>query len=140
MLKQLSKLAIRLKAFIYLSKCGRNLRIGHSSHIGGYKNIIIGDNFFSGPFLYLNTNNISSIRIGSDVMLGPDVKIISGNHITTHKFSTMNRAPEKKEGDDKGITIEDDIWIGAGAMILGNHIYCSIWSFIFNKRRGLSSI
>lgn len=66
----------------------------------------------------MNTNSISKIKIGNDVMCGPYVKIISGNHIMDYKYGPMNSCPPKKPGDDKGIIIENDIWICVNAAIL----------------------
>ena len=118
MLKQISKLKTRIIAKALIRECGKNLKIGHSSHIKGHKQISIGDNFFSGPYLYLNTNKISRIDIGHDVMLGPFVKLISGNHVLDYKYGPMNSAPHKKKGQDKGIKIEDDVWIGTSSILL----------------------
>ncbi|MNQ97885.1 Chloramphenicol acetyltransferase [compost metagenome] len=56
-------------------------------------------------------------------MLGPYVKIISGNHILDYKHGPMNSSPPKAMGHDKGIIIEDDVWIGVGSTVLdGSHI------------------
>lgn len=47
------------------------------------------------------------IRIGNRVMLGPDVRILTSNHdLATRKTVT---AP---------VVLEDDVWIGAGAILL----------------------
>lgn len=51
-------------------------------------------------------------------MLGPFVKIISGNHVLDYRFGPMNAAPPKSRGHDRGILIESDVWIGAAAIIL----------------------
>ncbi|WP_447746942.1 acyltransferase [Pseudomonas nicosulfuronedens] len=123
MFKSLSKLYIRTAAKIWLLHHGGNIRIGYSSHIKGFRNISIGKNFFSGPHLYLNTNNISNIFIGNDVMFGPFVKVISGNHVIDYKYGPINSSPHKKLGDDRGIKIDDDVWIGASTLVLdGAHI------------------
>lgn len=123
MLKKINILLSRIIAKLSLKECGSNFRIGHTSHIKGYNNIKIGRDFFAGPFLYINTNEISSITIGDDVMIGPSVKIISGNHITDYIYGPMNQSPPKKQGHDKGIIIESDVWIGVNTIILdGAHI------------------
>lgn len=123
MLNKFNIIISRIIAKLSLKKCGSNFRIGHTSHIKGYKNIEIGENFFSGPYLYINTNKISSIAIGDDVMIGPSVKIISGNHITNYTLGPMNQSPPKIIGHDKGIIIESDVWIGVNTVILdGAHI------------------
>lgn len=118
MFKTINILISRLTAKLSLKKCGTNFRIGHTSHIKGYKNIEVGNDFFAGPFLYMNTNKISSIIIGDDVMIGPSVKIISGNHIIDYIHGPMNQTPPKKQGHDKGIIIESDVWIGVNTIIL----------------------
>jgi len=123
MFKKINTIYSRVVAKLSLKKCGNNFRLGHTSHIKGYKNIEIGNNFFAGPFLYLNTNEISSIAIGDDVGMGPSVKIISGNHIINYIHGPMNQSPPKKPGHDKGIIIENDVWIGVSTIVLdGAHI------------------
>lgn len=101
-----------------LRRCGVGLKVGFGAHVKGFSNIEIGNHFFSGPFLYMHTNDISDICIGNDVMLGPYVKVISGNHVIDHTGGVMRSAPRKKRGFDKGIVIGDDVWIGAGATVL----------------------
>lgn len=54
------------------------------------------------------------IEIGNFVIIGPDVKIFSENHI----FSSVE-FPIKNQGESrKGVKIGNDIWIGSGAIIL----------------------
>ena len=54
------------------------------------------------------------ITIGNNVIIGPDVKIFSENHI----FSDLD-IPIKNQGESReGVKINDDCWIGAGAIIL----------------------
>lgn len=118
MISKFSALLSRAIAKLRLRKCGHNCRIGPWAHIRGHSNIEIGNNFFCGPHLYLNTNSISNIRIGDDVMLGPFVKIISGNHVLDYRHGPMNSSPKKTKGHDRGITIESDVWIGTSAIIL----------------------
>ena len=121
-MNRLYNLLFRLYCRVFFLKCGKNFKVGFSSNIKGVKNIIVGDDFFSGPFLYLNTNDISTITIGDDVMIGPYVKIISGNHILDYKYGPMNSSPRKIAGHDKGITIQNDVWIGASSIILDGSI------------------
>lgn len=51
-------------------------------------------------------------------MFGPDVKILGGNHRFKTVGMLMYNDHEKAPGDDIGVTIEDDVWIGANAVIL----------------------
>jgi acetyltransferase-like isoleucine patch superfamily enzyme len=54
------------------------------------------------------------INIGSDCLFGPNVKIISSNHI----FSDTHN-PIRLQGElGSSIEIADNVWIGAGAIIL----------------------
>ncbi len=54
------------------------------------------------------------LRIGDNVRIGPHVVIYASNHI----FSDPHIPIAKQGMSARGITIEDDIWIGAGAIIL----------------------
>lgn len=62
----------------------------------------------------------SQIKIGSKVMFGPEVIIRGGNHTTSYvgRFMMDVRDNEKRAEDDLGVVIEDDVWLGARAIIL----------------------
>jgi maltose O-acetyltransferase len=62
----------------------------------------------------------SRILIGSHVMFGPEVTIRGGNHRTDVVGRLMKsiRDEEKRPEDDRGVVIEDDVWVGARAVIL----------------------
>lgn len=54
------------------------------------------------------------VQIGSNVIMGPGIKIFSENH----NFSSAD-IPIRLQGETRNpVTIEDDCWIGAGATIL----------------------
>ncbi len=55
-----------------------------------------------------------AVRIGSHVMMGPGVRIFSENHAFESSDKLLTEQPTIR----KGVCIEDDIWIGAGATIL----------------------
>ncbi len=60
----------------------------------------------------------AGIKIGNFVQLGYNVNLVSVNH--SYKNSTL---PIKKQGEYGGtIFIEDDVWVGANAVILPNVI------------------
>ena len=73
-------------------------------------NLIIGNNNWIG----VNNILIGDIIINSNVMIGPNVLIAGANHSYTDLSKPMN------EGQliIKGITIEDDVWIGGNSTIL----------------------
>jgi len=58
-----------------------------------------------------------NIYIGSHVMFGPGVNVHGGNHITNVVGKYMDQI-HKNPGDDPDLVIEDDVWIGANAIIL----------------------
>lgn len=100
------------------AKCGRNVNIGMNSDIT-YCNTYIGDNSsIGGGALFLSTR--AKIIIESNVMIGPHVTIISGNHRTDIIGRNMIdiKDNEKKIDDDKDIIIKNDVWIGAKSIIL----------------------
>lgn len=87
-----------------------------------YNNIHVGDDVSLGyrPLLMAAR---SQIRIGNKVMFGPYVSIIGGGHNTAEVGRFMYDVTEKRPGDDLGVVIEDDVWIGSHAIILrGVHI------------------
>lgn len=60
------------------------------------------------------------IRIGDNVMFGPEVTIRGGNHRIDQVGMPMI-AVSKEPGDethDRGVTIADDVWVGTRAVIL----------------------
>jgi acetyltransferase-like isoleucine patch superfamily enzyme len=63
---------------------------------------------------------LGEVRIGDNVMFGPDVTIRGGNHRIDVVGMPMI-AVAKEPGDDRfdrGVTIEDDVWVGTRAVIL----------------------
>ncbi len=95
---------------------GLNVKIEGKCNITS-KNIYCGNNVFIGP----NACFISSkanIYIGNNVMMGPNVMIVTGNHRTDVVGKYMIDVHEKTADDDRDVVIEDDVWIGMGAMIL----------------------
>ena len=76
--------------------------------------IIVGNNFSSNINCHINASIGGEIRIGDNVLLGPNVVIRSANH----KF-ILNSKPKNEQGHDYAdIRIADDVWIGANAVIL----------------------
>lgn len=94
--------------------CGRNVTIESNAIIPFHK-VDIGDNSGIG----LNAR-IGSVRIGSNVMMGPDVMILSRNH----NYDRID-IPSKFQGnaEEEPVIVEDDVWIGARVIILpGVHV------------------
>ena len=77
----------------------------------------IGDNSAVGAYSFLGAQG--GITIGRDVIMGPRVSF----HAENHKYDNL-RLPIRLQGETRrGIVVENDCWIGAGAIILdGVHI------------------
>ncbi|MGA2121747.1 MAG: acyltransferase [Methanoregula sp.] len=84
-----------------------------------YSNIFVGDNVSLGSRPTLIAS-LSKIQIGNNVIFGPEVTIIGGNHNTSYvgKFIVDVTDSDKKPENDLGVIIEDDVWVGARAIIL----------------------
>src|SRR5665811_529621 len=82
-----------------------------------HKTIHVGDQVNLGvePVMIAS---MSVIRIGNNVMFGPRVTIVGGGHNTTVKGRPMSSVHEKSGNEDLGVLIEDDVWVGSGAIIL----------------------
>jgi len=86
-------------------------------HIPPPGNVGIGDDVYIGPECWFMTTE-AQIRIGSGVIFGPQVALITGNHNTGVPGMQMFDVKEKRPFDDEDVTIEDDVWIGFPAPIL----------------------
>ena len=77
----------------------------------------MGDNVFIGRNCSITTSasGRSPLSIGNNVMLPERVQIIGGNHAFDRIDIPISQQGEGKQG---AITIEDDVWIGASAIVL----------------------
>lgn len=95
---------------------GSNFRFDPDG-IYSHENITVGDNVSLGLGCTILAAQ-SKILLGSDVMLGPNVTIVGGGHNISVIGRPMAKVHEKSGNEDLGVVIEDDVWIGAGAMVL----------------------
>lgn len=72
----------------------------------------LGNHSFIGP--YGSMGAAGGITIGDHVQLGPRVSIVAENHC----FEDATRRIDEQGVWHQGVVIEDDCWIGAGAIIL----------------------
>ncbi len=116
---------------------GRNIFYGRDIMISPGAQLVLGDNLYIGsrcvfeitvnPFgiVTIGENtwishdchicSNASVQIGANVLIGEFVSIRD----TTHEYADISR-PIKQQGDILGqIIIEDNVWIGRGALILG---------------------
>ncbi len=101
----------KIRAFsckMLFKKCGRNVDVGRFCKLN--PNIEIGNNSGIGD----RSELIGHIIMGDDVMIGPQVMVIAKNH----KYDRVD-IPMNKQGEvSKGVVIENNVWIGARAIIL----------------------
>lgn len=92
---------------------GRGTQIRPSSYYGGEIGVglWVGDRSSFGAGCFIGCSG--EIRIGSDVMLGPGVKLFSENH----EFADSNRTIKSQGVVRSHLTIGDDTWIGSGVTI-----------------------
>ena len=80
-------------------------------------------NIYLGNDVFVNRNSTfmssdAKILIGSKVMIGPNVTMITGNHNYRNVGRYMFDVKDKSTDDDVDIIVEDDVWIGSNAIIL----------------------
>jgi acetyltransferase-like isoleucine patch superfamily enzyme len=79
-------------------------------HAHGY--VEIGEHSFIGCNAIIGAGG--GIRIGSNVLIGQCVNL----HAENHRFADADRLIREQGVSYKGITIEDDVWIGSKATVL----------------------
>ena len=82
-----------------------------------FKNIEVGNDVSIGKGAVFLASE-SKIRIGNKVLFGPNVTIVGGNHNTSVVGRYMYDVHDKRPEDDQDVIIEDDVWVGSGAIIL----------------------
>ncbi len=112
----IGRLSKKFRAFVcrqFFLSTGRDVNIEHGAYFGSGRLIEIGD--YSG--IGVDCHVPADIRIGKDVMMGPDVLII-GQH-QSHRFDDLSM-PMRLQGreDVAPVVIEDDVWLGARVIVL----------------------
>jgi maltose O-acetyltransferase len=101
---------------LFIHECGKNVNIEKGAKIGRGNKLSIGDRSGIG----VNCLACGKIRIGSDVLMGPEVIILTVNH----RFEAADKTiREQGSMPEEEVVISNDVWIGARAIILpGVHI------------------
>lgn len=89
--------------------CGRGVAIEPNAHIPFHK-VEIGNNSGIGPNAILG-----AVKMGDNIMMGPDVIILSNNHVFESRLSPMFL---QGKTEDNPVVIGDDVWIGARVIIM----------------------
>lgn len=92
----------------------RGVMIRPSSYYGRDYGVglTMGEYSSIGPYGYVGCSG--KITIGKNVMLGPKCSLFAENHV----FSDTENSIKSQGVQQKGITIEDDCWIGSNVTIL----------------------
>ncbi len=102
-----------IKFFIYQKLLRINSRVPwpvhFTSYVTGHENISFGSKCSPGSSLHQYIQGINGIKMGNNVLMAPGVTIISANHDMTEFDKHVKAEP---------ITIGDNVWIGANAIIL----------------------
>jgi acetyltransferase-like isoleucine patch superfamily enzyme len=100
-------------------RTGNNFTLGNNSIIEGYGVLSdIGDSLEVGDNVGIGANSFIAIRgkikIGSNTIIGPGLKI----HSESHNYSDKNILIRKQGVNRIGVTIGSDCWIGSNVTIL----------------------
>ena len=109
-----SKMIRKMRSSVGLhlfDSCGSNINIEKDADFGSGQGISMGDN--SG--LGINCRVRGPLTIGNDVMMGPDVVIMTNSH----NFGRIDM-PMNAQGNaiPRKVTIGNDVWIGTRVIIL----------------------
>ncbi|WP_369052482.1 acyltransferase [Kineococcus terrestris] len=107
----LARRARGLSARWMLDECGRDVNIEHGAWFGSGKGVSVGDRSDIG----MDALVIGPVRIGRDVMMGPRCVLLASAHETSRVDVPMNQQGFR---EDRPIVVEDDVWIGAGCVVL----------------------
>jgi maltose O-acetyltransferase len=90
---------------------GKNINIEKGAYFGDGSQIEIGDNSGIG----VNCQVCGPVKIGDNVMMGPEVIVLTINH----KYDRLDISMlEQGHQPPEPVTIADDVWIGTRAIIL----------------------
>ncbi|MCD0457552.1 acyltransferase [Chryseobacterium sp. LC2016-27] len=105
-----------LRGFLYslmMKKCGKNFQVASTVTITSLSGLEVGNN------VYIAHNNViigTKIKIGEEVIIGPNCIISSGNHIF------QNGSFRYGKGVANEVRIEDGSWVAGNCSVIGGAI------------------
>lgn len=102
----------RMTCSFVFKRIGKKVNIQKGVYFGKGDKISIGD--FSGIGEDSILGQTDEIRIGNNVLTGPQLMIFTQNH----NFHDRTRLIREQGGSPEPVIIEDDVWIGARVTIL----------------------
>lgn len=106
------------RAEIELGDCTRVMR---GAYLCSYvSNARPGEGIRTGARCWVGVNAVlasgqGGLFLGNDVLIGPQAVLVTGDH----DFSRLDVPATQRDYTGKPITIGDNVWIGAGAVVLG---------------------
>jgi len=108
-------------SFFYKNRmrgCGKHVRLKpRTSVYFGIENLKIGNDVSIPRFAHIFCTD-APLSIGNKVIFGPAPTIVTGNHRIDVVGKYIVDSHEKASDNDKEVSIEDDVWIGANVTIL----------------------
>ena len=100
-------------------ECGRNVKIGSRFSVCGREHLKVGNRVSVGADCLILCTKADCI-IGDNVMFGPRVTVITGNHTINILGKLMYDVSDKDKAaeDDMPVVFMGDNWIGANTTIL----------------------
>jgi len=95
---------------------GDNVYIGRYVVLKNIENLSIGNNVSIHEFCYIDA--IGHIKIGSDVSIAHRSSLVSFEH----GYSDRSKPIKYNEIIKKEIIVDDDVWLGAGCIVLGGAV------------------
>jgi acetyltransferase-like isoleucine patch superfamily enzyme len=81
----------------------------------GFGALSVGAGTWIGPYNNLRLSGDTSIRIGEGCLIAQFCTLVSSNHSLSRAQRIIDAPPS---ADRRGVTVGNDVWIGAGATIL----------------------
>jgi acetyltransferase-like isoleucine patch superfamily enzyme len=92
---------------------GAILNLGDARN--GYGALYVGERTWIGPYNNIRLAGGAVIRIGAGCLISQFCTIVAANHQIARN---MNIADAPSASDRVGVTIGDDVWLGAGSILL----------------------
>lgn len=109
------KFGMRLRSrFVrrYLHSVGSDLTVHEGVRIRNVERLTCGNHVVIGVNNFLQA--AGGIELGDHVLLGPDVKVWSSNHV----FKDPNRPVREQGYEERKVVIGSNVWVGANCFIM----------------------
>tara|TARA_R100000306_G_C4379757_1_gene143620 strand:- start:2638 stop:3192 length:555 start_codon:yes stop_codon:yes gene_type:complete len=111
-LRKLYYLIFRSSVLKKINTKGQNCTIEFPIKITKPENLDIGSNVYIGPYGWISS--YANVSIKNGVIIGPRIKIYTGNH----NFNSTTAIPYDEVTFAIGVTICENVWIGGDVIIL----------------------